>query len=298
MQRIVVSLVGWFVMSCAGAQIPSVLVGDQATRVSQHVWALIGYPNIGIVVGTQGVLVVDTGLGPRNGAAAASMARKLAPTQRMYLTTTHFHPEHSSGEAGFPDGTTLIRNRVQQQEMDAHFQDMRALFAGRSAEQRALLSDVAVRAPDVVYDSETRLDLGGGVAVRLLWLGAAHTRGDELIFVDPDQTLISGDVVQNRVAPFIYGDGGTPASWIAVLERIESLGALKIVPDHSGIGDGSLVADEKAFLVDLQARALELKRQGIAAEEAGRILTEEFKAKYKEWRISSLSSLVDRAYAE
>ena len=59
------------------------------------------------------------------------------------------------------------------------------------------------------------IDLGG-VTARLLWFGGAHTKGDELTFVEPDRTLISGDVVQNKTMPNIFGDGGTPASWLAV----------------------------------------------------------------------------------
>lgn len=280
------------------AQTSSVMVGEQASRVSAHVWAIIGYPNIGIVVGTRAVLVVDTGLGPRNGATAARIARGLAPTQRMYLTTTHFHPEHSAGEAGFPPGTTLIRNRVQQQEMDAHFEEMRALFASRSPEQQALLSGVVVRPPDVLYDAQYRLDLGGGVSARLLWFGAAHSRGDELIFVEPDRTLISGDVVQNQVAPNIYGEGGTPSSWLAVLKRIAPLHARQVLPDHSAVGQGSLVAQEQAFIADLRTRALALKRGGTSAEDAGRILGGEFQSRYAGWRLNSVPAFVARIYAE
>jgi glyoxylase-like metal-dependent hydrolase (beta-lactamase superfamily II) len=182
--------------------------------------------------------------------------------------------------------------------MDAHFQEMVDMFASRSAEQRDLLSKVVVQKPDVVYDSRYRLDLGGGVSARLLWFGGAHTKGDELIFVDPDRTLISGDVVQNKVAPNIYGEGGTPSSWIAVLDRIQPLGVLKVLPDHSAMGDGSLVADEKAFITDLRTRALELKRQATSSEEAGKILTEEFKTRYIDWRLNSVPAFVVRIYAE
>jgi glyoxylase-like metal-dependent hydrolase (beta-lactamase superfamily II) len=149
-----------------------------------------------------------------------------------------------------------------------------------------------------VYDSEYRLDLGGGVIARLLWLGAAHTRGDELIFVDPDRTLISGDVVQNKIAPNIAGEGGTPSSWVAVIDRIEPLGALKVMPDHSAIGDGSLVAEEKAFILDLRSRALELKRQGIESEAAGKMLAAQFQSRYPEWRLNSVPAFVERIYAD
>ena len=89
---------------------------------------------------------------------------------------------------------------------------------------------------------------------RLLWFGGAHTKGDELTLVEPDKTLISGDVVQNKVVPNIFREGGTPSSWIAVLGQVEKLGALHVLPDHSAIGDGSLIRQEKSFITDLQTR--------------------------------------------
>ncbi|MDE3196782.1 MAG: MBL fold metallo-hydrolase, partial [Acidobacteriota bacterium] len=188
--------------------------GESPVKISDHVWALMGWPNIGIVVGAKATLVVDTGLGPRNGATIARVAAKLAPGNRLYLTTTHFHPEHAAGDNGFPANTVLIRDTVQQQEMLAHGKEMADMFAGRNAQWKELLSDVRLRTPDILFGDEASIDLGGGVTARLLWFGGAHTKGDELTFVEPDRTLISGDVVQNKTAPSIFGDGGTPSSWL------------------------------------------------------------------------------------
>jgi glyoxylase-like metal-dependent hydrolase (beta-lactamase superfamily II) len=129
-------------------------------------------------------------------------------------------------------------------------------------------------------------------------LAETHTKGDELTFVEPDKTLISGDVVQNKVVPNIFRDGGTPSSWIAVLDQVEKLGAHHVLPDHSAMGDGSLVRQEKSFITDLQIRALELKRQGVNADDAGRQLALEFKTKYSDWPINNLTNFVKSIYAE
>lgn len=274
------------------------ILSEDTVKVSDHVWAIMGFPNIGIVVGSNATLVVDTGLGPRNGTTIAKVAAKLAPNRKLYLTTTHFHPEHAAGEPGFPPGAILIRNKAQQDDMDKHGQELIATFSNRNAQQKELLAGVTLRAPDEIFDKEKTLDLGGGVSARLLWFGGAHTKGDELIFVEPDKTLISGDVVQNKVVPNISNDGGTPSSWIAVLDQIEKLRALHVLPDHSPIGDGSLVAKERAFIVDLRTRALDLKRQGVGAADAGMRLTAEFKAKYPDWPINSVANFVNSVYAE
>src|SRR5580658_8338889 len=126
----------------AFAQMAQPLLGENATKVSDHVWAIMGFPNVAIVVGSRATLIVDTGLGPRNGATVSRVAAKLAPNQKLYLTTTHFHPEHAAGDAGFPPNTILIRNAVQQQEMEQHGMEMVEMFSGRSAQNKELLTGV------------------------------------------------------------------------------------------------------------------------------------------------------------
>jgi glyoxylase-like metal-dependent hydrolase (beta-lactamase superfamily II) len=279
------------------AQMSQPVLGEDAVKVSDHVWAIMGFPNVAIVAGSRATLIVDTGLGPRNGATVSRVAAKLAPNQKLYLTTTHFHPEHAAGDAGFPANTILIRDAVQQQEMEKHGAEMVEMFSSRSAQNKELLADVKLRVPDIVFDTEAKIDLGG-VTARLLWFGAAHTKGDELTLVEPDGTLVSGDVVQNKVVPNIFGDGGTPASWIAVLDKISALNVKYVLPDHSAPGDGSLVLQERAFIDNLRTRALALKRQGVSVDDAGKQLGVEFKAKYADWPTMNVAGFVKSVYAE
>ncbi len=290
-------ILGALAAAVATAQNQPVL-GEETVKVSEHVWAIMGWPNIAIVAGNKATLVVDTGLGPRNGATIARVAAKLAPgNQKLFLTTTHFHPEHAGGDAGFPAGTILIRNAVQQREMELHGKEMIELFAGRSAENKELLANATLRTPDITFDQEAQLDLGG-VTARLLWFGGAHTKGDELTFVEPDHTLISGDVVQNKIVPGIFRDGGTPSSWLAVLDRVAALNALHVLPDHSAPGDGTMVAQEKQFISDLRNRALELKKNGVGVDDAGKRLESEFKTKYPDWPSMNVSGFVRNIYSE
>ena len=59
-----------------------------------------------------------------------------------------------------------------------------------------------------------------------------------------------------------------------------------------------MVAKEKAFITDLRRRALDLKRQGISDDDAGKQLTAEFKTKYSDWPINNLTNFVRSIYAE
>src|ERR1700734_1493492 len=165
------SMLGFVFAATAAAQMPQPLVTEETVKISDHVWAIMGFPNIAIIVGDRATLVVDTGLGPRNGATIARVAAKLAPlNQKLFLTTTHFHPEHAAGEAGFPKGTILIRNSVKQQEMELHGKEMVDMFASRSPKQKELLVNATLRTPDIAFDTEAKSDLGG-VTARLLWFG-------------------------------------------------------------------------------------------------------------------------------
>jgi glyoxylase-like metal-dependent hydrolase (beta-lactamase superfamily II) len=280
------------------AQMSQPIVGEDTIKISDHVWAIMGFPNIAIVVGSHATLVVDTGMGPKNGATIARVAAKLAPgNSKLFLTTTHFHPEHAAGEPGFPAGTILIRDAVQQQEMEQHGQEMIAMFSGRSAQFKELLAGVALRPPDVTFTQEADVDLGG-VTARLLWFGGAHTKGDELTFIEPDRTLVSGDVVQNKTMPNIFGDGGTPATWLAVLDKAEALNAAHVLPDHSAPGDGSLVTAERELISGIRTRALALKQQGVSADEAGKQISAELKAQHPDWPNINAGGFVKSVYNE
>jgi glyoxylase-like metal-dependent hydrolase (beta-lactamase superfamily II) len=171
------------------------------------------------------------------------------------------------------------------------------MFSGRSAQNRELLAGVVLRPPDVIFGREATVDLGG-VRARLLWFGGAHTKGDELTFVEPDRTLISGDVVQNKTMPRIFGDGGTPASWLAVLEKVSPLPVLHVLPDHSAPGDGSLVAAEVKLISEIRTRALALKHQGLSAEDAGKQVSAYLKTQYPEWPNTNAADFVRSVYAE
>jgi glyoxylase-like metal-dependent hydrolase (beta-lactamase superfamily II) len=282
----------------AKAQNPQPLVDENAVqKISDHVYAIIGFPNIGIVVGNRATLVVDTGLGERNGASAMRAVQKLAKGPILYLTTTHFHPEHSSGEAGFSPNTVLIRPKIQQEDLDNDGGKVIDTFRNMSAQNKMLLQDVHLRQPDILFDGEMKVDLGG-VTARLFWAGPAHTRGDQVIYVEEDRTLIPGDIVQDKLIPNFYGDASSPKGWIAALDKVASLDPRFIVPDHGALGDGSLIANERAFIVTLRTRALELKRQGKSPDAAVQILTPEIKTKYPDWTGNALGNDIKRIYAE
>jgi glyoxylase-like metal-dependent hydrolase (beta-lactamase superfamily II) len=292
------AMVSEAVVSEANAQSSMPLLTAGSTmQVSPHVYAMTGFPNIAIVVGDRATLVVDTGMGTRNGATVLGEAQKLSKNSKLFLTTTHFHPEHAMGVDAFPADTILIRPTVQQQELDQRKDEFIQMFSKMSAQNKELLTGLKLRTPDLLFDREVKLDLGG-VTARLFWLGTAHTRGDELIFVEQDSVLIPGDIVQSKLVPNMPNDDSSPKNWIAILDQLALLMPRFVVPDHGALGDGSLIAQERAFLVDVQTESLELKRKGTPVDDAGKRVTAEMKTKYPDWNIGSIANIVKRVYAE
>jgi glyoxylase-like metal-dependent hydrolase (beta-lactamase superfamily II) len=275
---------------------------SKTIQVTDHIWVIPDQrinlvPNIGIIVGSRATLVIDAGMGPRNGREVLAEMRKVSDNATVYMTTTHFHPEHVTGFQAFPENAILIRPKVQQEELEAGIHGMIVNFSKMSAANAELLKDVRVRPPDVVFERSADIDLGG-VSARLFTLGPAHTKGDNFILVkDGSQSvLFTGDVVTNRFFPIINGSG---KNWISILDRLAALHPGKVVPGHGEMDDVGVITRERALLSDLETRILELKREGKSADEAGRMITDEFKAKYPHWENPRfLGNGVKRFYSE
>jgi glyoxylase-like metal-dependent hydrolase (beta-lactamase superfamily II) len=295
----------FLVAAAAFGQFPSPTLTDVTTKISEHIWITPGFPNVVYVVGDNATLVVDTGLGNKNGQLVARIAKRLSKGPKLFLTTTHYHPEHAAGIGGFPPETVLIRPSVQQRELEKEGEQTMTFFRNSPQFGPSLQGLGPLRPPDMTFDTEAKLELGGGVTARLMFLGAGHTASDELIFVAPDRALITGDIVQNKVVPSVASSGGSFASWLTVLDKLVPLRPRVVIPTHSKVGDASLIASEAAFIRDMQARAAALKRSGVSAADAATRLTDVFKTNYPDWaanadwpNVNSMTGFVNRLYAE
>lgn len=290
---------GLMLAGSALAQQTGLILAEDPIKVSEHVYYLKGFPNVGIVAGDRATLVVDTGLGSHNGEIATRAAKKLGKGPVLYLTTTHYHAEHTGGDGGFPPSTVIIRNAAQEEEINKYGADFLANFA-RRPEMKDLLAGAKIRPADIVFDRELNLDLGGGVRARLFWMGPAHTKGDEMTFVEPDRTLISGDVVQYKQPAGASAVDASIRNWFDILDKLSSLNIKMILPDHSEPREAAeMIAVQRSFLVDLQKRALDAKHQGVPVEDAAKRITEEMKAAYPGWeQWFAVPGSVRKVYAE
>ncbi len=254
------------------AQTPPPLVQTEGLRqVSPHVYVIPDnsvplVPNVGFIVGERAVLVVDTGLGPRNGAAVRAVAEKLGGARALYLVTTHVHPEHDLGAQAFPATTKLIRSQDQIKDIAEFGLQLAKVFAGRSPINAELLKDADFRKADITFDQDYDLDLGG-VTARLTALGANHTAGDTAIWIESDRVLFAGDVAM-KGQPAFASPHSSLRHWFASLDRLAALEPTVIVPSHGPIGDAGFISGYRAYLTDLRDRTAAAKRAGQNVDQA------------------------------
>jgi glyoxylase-like metal-dependent hydrolase (beta-lactamase superfamily II) len=250
---------------------------DARTKVSEHVHVILDrdaafVPNVGIVIGSKATLIIDTGLGDKNGKIVLDEARKLSRNTQFYLTATHFHPEHDLGANAFPADAKMLRWKAQQAEADQEGAAMNERFKSFSPATKALLEGVTFRAPDVLFDGEITVDLGG-VHVRIFGVGPNHTRGDTAFFVVEDRVLFTGDTVM-PVLPAVSAQSASIAKWVANVATYESLQPVAVVPAHGKLIDVSTVRRYRTYLGTVQIQTAAAKRAGASVEAAASMLSD------------------------
>lgn len=295
------------------AQAPAAapLVRENATKkVTTHVWVISDnnvpvVPNVGIIVGTRATLVVDPGMGLRNGQAVLREVAKISKNTELYVVSTHFHPEHAAGVAAFPASAKYIVSQVQQKDLEELAPDMAKQFAGRSAAMAALLKDATFRKADISFDKTYELDLGG-VKATLMSVGPTHTRGDTVVWVqdEKDGVIFAGDVVMNKTV-VAYSQYSSTKAWMDALAQLARLRPANddeppvIVPSHGAVTDANMIAYQRGFFQAVQARVRELREQGRPEPEILTSVTDEMKGRYTLWAATNrIPAIVANAYQE
>jgi glyoxylase-like metal-dependent hydrolase (beta-lactamase superfamily II) len=279
------------------------MVRENATvKLAAHTYVIPdgnvgGVPNVGIIVGNRATLVIDPGLGRRNGEAVLREVAKVSKNSEVYIASTHYHPEHTTGYLAFPATAKYVNSTVQEAEFAELGQQIIRTFAGRTPVMGELLKDAQGRKADITFDRDYTLDLGG-VRVRMLVVGPTHTRGDTGIFVEGDGVLFAGDVVMNN-SFLAANQASSVRAWLAAFDAFEAMKPRTVVPSHGEVGAASLIPTQRTIMRGIQARARELKAQGRSSDDTAMVVQTELQAKYPTWpRAAGIAALARAAYAE
>jgi quinoprotein relay system zinc metallohydrolase 2 len=197
---------------------------DVATRENRGEIA-----NIGFIVGTRCVAVIDTGGTLAEGRALRAAIRKRTPLPVCYVINTHMHPDHIFGNAAFKDDHPQFVGsfKLAQAEATRAENYMRAL--NRELGDEASGSEII--GPTKTIDGEGTLDLGGRT-LRLQTWKTAHTNNDLTVYDEKSGILWLGDLLFVGCIPVV---DGSVLGWLDDIPRIKQMNPRHTVPGHGTI---------------------------------------------------------------
>lgn len=187
--------------------------------------------NLGFVIGSRCVAVIDTGSTPAIGRRwRAAVARETA-LPICYVINTHAHPDHLLGNQAFvAPGTQFVGSA----KFNAALSAREPFF--RNALQRDL--DILMGHDDIVYPTvmvptagTLALDLGGRTLNLQAW-PTAHTDNDLTVVDLASRTLFTGDLLFIGHLPVVDGKLN---GWIAVMQDLQRVDAARVVPGHGPV---------------------------------------------------------------
>ena len=263
-------------------------IADGVFVIGDHrVWLV---PNIGVVLGREAALVIDCGLGPANGEAVLTSARRIAgPHRRLMLTVTHFHPEHGYGAQAFRGSATIVYNRAQRGELAEKGERYLRLFRATQGPNAVVALDgTKIVMPDRVYEgAHSTLDLGGRT-VELRAHGLGHTRGDQSIYLPRERILFAGDLIEERAFPIFpyFPPADTELDgvrWARTLREFATLAPTIIVPGHGDTSGAQVANNLAAYMETVHARVATLLAAGASPEHILEVYKPELLTAHPTW---------------
>jgi cyclase len=176
--------------------------------------------NSGVVIGKDGVIVIDAKQTPESGKAVMAEIAKLTPKPVTHIILTHSNFDHTDGLPGFPKGLTIIAQDNCKKQMEHP----------RSSPSHV---DLAGYMPTKTVGKKESMTIDGVRFVLLHW-APAHTSGDLIIYLPDQKVAFTGDITVMRLPyPLIHlEDDGSSAGWVESMKGIVALDVDTYVPGH------------------------------------------------------------------
>ena len=221
--------------------------------------------NIGVVVGEDGVMLVDTRESHEAARELAGDLRTLTPKPVRWIVNTHWHWDHVFGNSVFPDaviwGHRLCR-RALRDSPDQHRRDARMWMPEERFDE---IERVEIVPPRETFEALTSIDVGGR-KVEATYHGRGHTDADILIHCGG--VTFMGDLVEEGDSPKM-GDS-YPFDWPNTLAAARSTLRPTVVPGHGDLLTPEDVEDQRRRLARVAERLRQVLHEGRPEDDAVR----------------------------
>lgn len=225
--------------------------------------------NNGWVVLGDHVLLIDANM-PGRADILIEAVRATTDKPIRFVFNTHHHGDHVYGNRAIVErtGATIIASTKMVEELRRYETGAFGGPPGRWEQVAKARSDVAATSllvPTTTFERAMELTGSQGRRVELLHLGMGHTRGDAIAWLPSERIMFVGDLVAN--GPFNIVRDAEMAPWIDTLTAMQALDPLVVCPGHGALGDGALLAHQRAFFIALAAETAKHIRAGRTRED-------------------------------
>src|SRR5262250_1428105 len=192
-------------------------------KLSDHAYAYTaeGDPNTGIVIGDDGVMVIDTQATPIMAQDVIRRIREVTAKPIKYVVLSHYHAVRVLGASAYRPEHVIASRDTYELIVERGEADMKSEIERFPRLFRSVESIPGLTWPTISFKGEMTLWLGR-LEVKLLQLGRGHTKGDTVVWLPQEKILFSGDLVEYGATPYT-GDAYL-ADWPATLDAIAALG--------------------------------------------------------------------------
>lgn len=222
--------------------------------------------NSGIVLTTEGVVIIDTGQNPTDSREVMEAVRKLTSLPVRLVINTEVHPDHTTGNFVFSPPALVINHEGAGDAMRKAYDPERAnTLAKQSPEMREAVQGYRLVPPHIEYHDRASVRLGERT-FQLLYLKNVHSEADTAVWLPNERVLFSASVAIpdsiNNIRPFV-----AIPDMLAAMKALKSLNPEVVVPGHGSFGTTKIFDDSERYYTLLIERVRALVNAGRSVDQ-------------------------------